>query len=71
MANNKFLTVAIPCQQSGVVRVRKADKGTREVQMHDQFALARATSGGKRPADYQSEGQIGFRKKSHMWSLTQ
>jgi hypothetical protein len=67
---NKFLTVAIPCKSSGVVRVRKADKSNREVQMHDSLVLARAMKGGKRAPDFQAEGQIGWRDKNHQWSLT-
>lgn len=69
---NKFLTVAIPTTNSTVVRVRKADKlaTTREVQMHDATALARAIAGGKRREDFLANGEIGFRKKTHMWTLT-
>ena len=67
---NKFLTVAIPTTNATVVRVRKSDANKVTRQQHDKVALARAIRGGKRATDFQAEGQLGFHKKNHQWTLT-
>jgi len=66
----KFLTVAIPTTNATVVRVRKSDANKVTRQQHDKVALARAIRGGKRREDFLTNGEIGFRKKTHMWALT-